>query len=105
MKFGIREAHKRAHYGEARARRRGGSLIRWVALFALALPPVFASPAPLQVSTPTIQEPPNDGYVVNPADLHMEITGYSDLPENDAHQSTDWELWKTSLNERIWSAL
>src|SRR5262245_22530062 len=103
MDCSISEAHKRAHYGEAGLT--GRHLVRWGALFLLALPPLFASPSLLTVNAPNINEPPNDNYVVNPADLHMEVNGYSDAPENNPHQSTDWEVWKTSINQRVWSAL
>ena len=79
--------------------------MRWFALFALAIQPFLnaASPA-LHPAAPTITEPPQDGWLVNPADLHMESTGYTN-PEGFAHASTDWEVWKTSINQRVWSAL
>src|SRR5262245_54784327 len=79
--------------------------MRGVALFALALPSLLsASSALLPPAAPTITEPSPDGRIVNPADLHMEAGGYSD-PEGNPHASSDWEVWKTSINERVWSAL
>jgi uncharacterized repeat protein (TIGR01451 family) len=54
---------------------------------------------------PTITEPPTDGRILNPADVHMEAR-YSD-PGGSPHVSTDWALWDTDAepDERAWSRL
>jgi glucose/arabinose dehydrogenase len=79
--------------------------MRWVALWALAVPSLLrAAPAFQAPSAPTIFEPIADGFIANPADFHMEVNGYSD-PDGNPHASTDWEIWKTSISQRIWSAL
>src|SRR3954471_11903935 len=71
-----------------------------LALFSL----LAAGPAPVAPAVPTITEPPSDGFIINPADLHMEVSGYLDADGNP-HASTDWEIWKTSTSQRVWSAL
>src|SRR6185503_10373363 len=83
----------------------GRAFMRWFALFALAIQPFLNAASPAAgPAAPTITEPVQDGWIVNPADLHMESTGYSD-PEGNPHGATDWEVWKTSVNQRVWSAL
>src|SRR6185295_4559143 len=71
-----------------------------LALFSL----LAAAPAPVPPTVPTVTEPPSDGWIINPADLHMEVAAYVD-PDGTPHASTDWEIWKTSVSQRIWSAL
>src|SRR5436190_7589745 len=39
--------------------------------------------------TPTITEPSTDGQIVNPADVHMEASPFSDLDLGDTHVCTD----------------
>jgi glucose/arabinose dehydrogenase len=48
---------------------------------ALAAPP----------SAPSFLEPPRDGTIVSPGDVHMEANGFTD-PDGDAHECTDWEI-------------
>jgi len=67
-------------------------------LFAALATPALAAPAP-----PTITEPPTDGQVLNPADVHMEASYFD--PNGVPHFSTDWELWDTDAGERAWSRL
>ena len=56
-------------------------------------------------ATPTITEPAIAGQVVNPADVHMEASGYSD-PDGNAHKSTDWEIWTTGASPQVvWQTL
>ena len=52
---------------------------------------------------PTITEPPVDGWVVNPSDVHMETAPMSD-PDGDAHFCTDWEIWSLNPAGRVWFA-
>jgi PKD repeat protein/glucose/arabinose dehydrogenase len=54
---------------------------------------------------PVINEPPSN-ILVNPADVHMEIT-YSD-PDGDPHFCTDWEIWTDTSaipDEVAWHSL
>ncbi|MCA9241074.1 MAG: PQQ-dependent sugar dehydrogenase, partial [Planctomycetales bacterium] len=54
---------------------------------------------------PTITEPAVVGQVVNPADVHMEAVGFSDL-DGDTHKSSDWEIWTTGIGaEPVWQTL
>jgi len=56
-------------------------------------------------ATPTVTEPNVDGKIVNPSDVHMETTGYSDADGN-AHKSTDWEIWTVGPGaEPAWQTL
>ena len=56
-------------------------------------------------ATPTVTEPNVDGKVVNPSDVHMETSGYSDADGN-AHKSTDWEIWTVGPGaEPVWQTL
>ena len=77
---------------------------RAVALITLSIVaggvPALAAPNP-----PTITEPPVDGQILNPSDVHMEAS-YSD-PSGSPHFSSDWELWDTDAQpvERAWSRI
>lgn len=51
-------------------------------------------------SAPVINEPVA-GALIHPADVHMEVFGYSD-PEGQAHASSDWEILKTAAV--VWQA-
>ncbi|HEX6961512.1 MAG TPA: hypothetical protein VF175_06570, partial [Lacipirellula sp.] len=56
-------------------------------------------------AAPTITEPPQEGHVASPADVHMEAIGYTD-GDGNAHKSTDWEIWTTGPNaEPVWQTL
>ena len=50
--------------------------------------------------TPRITEPPDDGAVLSPADVHMETAPFSD-PDGNAHRCTDWEIWTITPLERV----
>ncbi|HET8862732.1 MAG TPA: PQQ-dependent sugar dehydrogenase [Solirubrobacterales bacterium] len=65
----------------------------WWSGIAAATPP----------ATPQIIEPSSDGQVLNPADVHMEITGFSD-PDGDQHACSDWQIWVASPAEVVWEA-
>jgi glucose/arabinose dehydrogenase len=57
--------------------------------------------------TPTITEPAVEGQVVNAADVHMVTANFASPvppPNTPNHLCSDWELWKTSTNTRIWHA-
>lgn len=56
-----------------------------------------APPAP-----PVITEPPVDGHVASPADVHMETLPMSDPDPGDTHFCTDWEIWTVTPAERVW---
>jgi glucose/arabinose dehydrogenase len=56
-------------------------------------------------ATPTVTEPSVDGQTVNPSDVHMEASGYSDA-DGSPHKSTDWEIWTVGPNaEPVWQTL
>ena len=52
---------------------------------------------------PVITEPTAAGAIVNPADVHMEATGYSD-PDGDQHSCSDWVILSEAPSEPIWEA-
>ncbi len=52
---------------------------------------------------PMITEPAQDGQLVHPADVHMEVGGFTD-PDGDAHACTDWEIRTADLSEVAWEA-
>jgi len=54
-------------------------------------------------NAPTITVPSVDGKVLNPADVHMEATGFSDT-DGDTHACSDWEIWSASPSEPVWQA-
>lgn len=52
---------------------------------------------------PAITEPASDGQIVNPEDVHMECTDFSDADAADTHACTDWEIWTVgSPGELVW---
>ncbi|CAG1007069.1 Aldose sugar dehydrogenase YliI [Phycisphaerales bacterium] len=53
-------------------------------------------------ATPTVTEPA-PGRVLNPADVHMECSAFSDPDPGDTHLCTDWEIWTISPAARVWS--
>ena len=54
---------------------------------------------------PTVTEPA-PGRILNPADVHMECSPFSDADPGDTHLCTDWEIWTSpsppALVERVW---
>lgn len=60
---------------------------------ALATPP----------ATPEIREPGSDGQILNPADVHMETSGFDDV-DGDTHKCSDWQIWSISPAELAWQA-
>ncbi|MGH2962695.1 MAG: PQQ-dependent sugar dehydrogenase [Solirubrobacterales bacterium] len=64
------------------------------ALFASA--PVLAAPP----DAPNIAEPA-PGATPNPADVHMEATGFSD-PDGDPHDCSEWEIRTISPDAAVW---
>jgi len=67
-------------------------------LFALLLSGSALAAPP---ETPLVTEPENEGQLVNPADVHMESSPFSD-PDGDAHLCTDWQIWLGNFNELVW---
>ena len=55
-------------------------------------------------ATPTFTEPSTPNSVVNPADLHMETTSFSDPDPGDQHLASTWEVWTVSPSQRVWVA-
>lgn len=53
-------------------------------------------------ATPSVTEPSTDGKIVNPADVHMESSSFSDADPGDTHVCTDWEIWTITPSERVW---
>lgn len=70
-------------------------------IFALVLLALSPRVAP---DTPPITEPATDGLVLNPADVHMQAGPFSNAG-GATHASTDWEIWKVSTNQIVWSAI
>src|SRR5688572_5533152 len=69
-------------------------MIRFTLAAALAL----GAAAP--PSAPVFREPAA-GALVHPADVHMEVVGYSD-PDGQAHASSDWEILRAGVV--VWEA-
>lgn len=55
-------------------------------------------------ATPVVTEPPADGFVANPEDVHMECAAFSDPDPGDEHACSDWEIWTTSPSNLVWQA-
>jgi len=53
-------------------------------------------------ATPIVTEPAVDGQIVNPADVHMETSPFSDPDPGDSHLCSDWEIWTVAPPERVW---
>lgn len=54
-------------------------------------------------TAPAITEPATDGQIVNPEDVHMECSNFSDADPGDTHACTDWEIWTVgSPGELVW---
>jgi len=73
-------------------------ILSWTFIENAFVPTGNQSPLP-----PLITEPATNGQTVNPADVHMEAL-FSDNDPGDAHYCSDWEIWKVTPLERIWSA-
>lgn len=82
-------------------------LTRRLTIIAAGFCGLFASCAYANTppATPTITEPAVDGRVLNPEDVHMETSPFSDADPGDTHLCTDWEIWTVSPSARVWSAL
>ena len=78
------------------------SLFTWfLLLFVLGMhSAAFSQNSP--PNTPTITEPFFDGKIVNPADVHMETSPFSDPDPADVHLCTDWEIWTVNPPELVW---
>src|SRR5262245_44057560 len=63
---------------------------------------------PTAPAAPDITQPPSNGQVVSPFDVHMEIDPltYFDA-DRDAHQATSWQIRETAANGGavVWQAL
>jgi glucose/arabinose dehydrogenase len=53
-------------------------------------------------NTPLITEPGTDGQLVNPADVHMETSAFSDPDPGDQHVCSDFEIWTITPSQRVW---
>ena len=53
-------------------------------------------------NTPLINEPSTDGQLVNPADVHMETSVFSDPDPGDLHLCSDFEIWTITPSQRVW---
>ncbi|HZR79849.1 MAG TPA: PQQ-dependent sugar dehydrogenase [Candidatus Binatia bacterium] len=71
-------------------------------LVASLAPAALANQPP---ATPIFTEPSVDGQIVNPADVHMETSAFSDADPGDTQVCSDWEIWTLAPLERVWSAL
>ncbi len=66
--------------------------------------PALANVPPV---APGITEPEIEGQIVNPADVHMETTPFSD-PDTGADgqfRGTDYEIWSVTPSQRVWASL
>ncbi|MEM7262454.1 MAG: hypothetical protein AAF488_10730, partial [Planctomycetota bacterium] len=52
---------------------------------------------------PTIQEPEVDGQIVNPFDVHMETSAFSDPDPGDLLFCADYEIREIATGELVWS--
>ena len=55
-------------------------------------------------ATPVITEPSQNNQSVNPFDVHMETSPFSDPDAGDSHSCSDYEIWRLSPTERVWRA-
>ncbi len=55
-------------------------------------------------ATPSFTEPSVPNVVVNPSDLHMECSPFSDPDPGDQHLATTWEIWTVTPSQRVWIA-
>jgi len=53
-------------------------------------------------ATPIVTQPVTDGVVVNPSDVHMECSSFSDVDPGDTHVCSDWEIWTVSPSQVVW---
>ena len=53
-------------------------------------------------NTPLITEPRAEGQMVNPADVHMETSVFSDPDPGDQHVCSDFEIWTIAPSQRVW---
>jgi glucose/arabinose dehydrogenase len=72
----------------------------WAAASYLGITTMAIAASP---TTPTITEPTSEGAIVNPADVHMVVEGYSD-PDGSAHACSDWEIWSVTPSEPVWKS-
>ncbi|TDJ69502.1 MAG: hypothetical protein E2O39_11470 [Planctomycetota bacterium] len=64
----------------------------------------FGPPSNQPPAAPAITEPSTNGQELNPADVHMETSAFSDPDLGDLHECTDFELWTIQPSARIWSS-
>ncbi len=55
--------------------------------------------------TPGFTEPPTSNLTLNPSDVHMETTPFSDPDPGDQHAASDFEIWTVSPSQRVWAGL
>lgn len=79
-------------------------MLRFVCLCAGAMLSAGWAFANTPPETPTFTEPGSDGQIVNPGDVQMVTTAFSDPDSGDMHLCTDWEIWTASSPERVWQA-
>ena len=72
---------------------------------AICLPLSSVAMANVPPAAPVITEPA-PGRILNPSDVHMECSDFSDADPGDTHLCTDWEIWTSpvppALVERVW---
>jgi len=78
-------------------------MIRVIAVVAALGVTSGAAYANAPPNAPAVTEPATDGQIVNPEDVHMECTNFSDADVGDTHACTDWEIWTVgSPGEMVW---
>ena len=75
-------------------------------LALLFLVPALAA-ANTAPDAPQINEPEFDGQIVNPADVHLETSPFSDPDSgpDGTFRNSDYEIWTISPAERVWASL
>ena len=78
--------------------------VQRVALLFLVPALAAANTAP---DAPQINEPEFDGQIVNPADVHLETSPFSDPDSgpDGTFRNSDYEIWTISPAERVWASL
>lgn len=76
-----------------------------VALAALMLAPVGSARAASPPALPVFTEPATDGQIVNPSDVHMETTAFSDPDSGDVFVCADWQILLASTSAVVWQTL
>jgi glucose/arabinose dehydrogenase len=70
----------------------------------MMLAPAGVARAASPPATPVFTEPATDGQIVNPSDVHMETTAFSDPDPGDTFVCADWEILLGSTSAVVWQS-